>query len=362
MPTAHVDLGALRQNLELIRRRLEPGCRTLAAVKADAYGHGAVAVARALEAAGVEWFGVATPAEALELRAGGVGARILLLGPALAGIAELVDAEVDLTVGDESAIEAIRRSRAPGSARVHLKVDTGMGRLGKPPAGALELARALAGDSRFELAAVWTHFAAADEADRSFTERQLAAFEVLLDDLESLSLRPPIAHAANSAGLLAFPQSHYQLVRPGIALYGYPPSEALRALEPGLQPVMTVSAPVTFVKRVPAGTPVSYGASWRAPTETTVATVRFGYADGYPRILANRGWARLHGRRVPVAGRVCMDQLMIDVGDLDVAPGDRVTLFGPDGPTADDLGSLASTVSYEILTSVSGRVARSYSD
>jgi alanine racemase len=362
MPVANIDLTALRHNLELLRARLAPDCQTMAAVKADAYGHGALPVARALEAAGVEWFGVATPAEALELRAGGVGARILLLGPALAGIAELVDAEVDLTVADESSVAAIRCSGAPGRARVHLKVDTGMGRLGKPPAGALALARELAGDSRFELVAVWTHFAAADEADRSFTEAQLEAFAGLLDELERSSLRPPIAHAANSAGLLAYPESHFQLVRPGIALYGYSPSEALRALEPGLRPVMTLSAPVTFVKRVAAGTPVSYGASWRAPAETTVATVRFGYADGYPRILANRGWAMLAGRGVPVAGRICMDQLMIDVGDLEVAPGDRVTLFGPGGPTAEDLGSLASTVSYEILTSVSARVARSYSD
>jgi alanine racemase len=362
MPVAHIDLKALRHNLELLRARLAPGCQTMAAVKADAYGHGALPVARSLESAGVGWFGVATPSEALELRSGGIEGGVLLLGPALASLAELVEAGIDLTVADERSLAAIRSSGAPGRARVHLKVDTGMGRLGRPPAGALELARELADDSRVELVAVWTHFASADEADRSFTEGQLEAFAGLLAELERESLRPPIAHTANSAALLAYPESHFQLVRPGIALYGYPPSDVLAEIAPGLRPVMTVSAPITFVKRVSPGTSISYGGAWKAPTETTVATVRFGYADGYPRVLANRGWAGLNGDRLPIAGRICMDQLMLDAGELVVAPGERVTLIGPGGPDADELGSLASTVSYEILTSISRRVARTYSD
>lgn len=361
MATANIDFTALRHNLELLRRRLQPGCEVLAAVKAGAYGHGAVPVARELESAGVAWFGVATPGEALELRQGGVDGRILLLGPVYEGLAELVEAKVDLTVPNRPALDAISRSGATG-VRVHLKVDTGMGRIGLPPRGALELARELAAEARVDFQGIFTHFARADEPERSFTGRQIADFEELLALLERESIRPPLAHACNSAGLLAYPEACYQLARPGIALYGYPPSSELAHLEPGLKPVMTLSAPVTFVKRVAAGASVSYGGSWTAPRETTVATVRCGYADGYPRLLANKGWASLGGRRVPVAGRVCMDQLMLDVGDLEVEPGERVILFGPDGPRADELGELASTVSYEMLTSVSARVARLYSD
>ncbi|MEX2535391.1 MAG: alanine racemase [Trueperaceae bacterium] len=363
MPVAHIDLAVLRHNLELLRTRLGGGCQVLAAVKAGAYGHGTMPVARALEASGVSWFGVATPAEALELRRDGVRGEVLLFGPAFGGgIAELVEADVILTIANVESLEAIRRSGAPGRSRVHLKADTGMGRLGYPPDGALKLAREVDNDPLVELEGVWTHFAKADEADRTFTEAQISSFEGFLATLEREGIVAPVAHACNSAGLLAYPAAHYELVRPGIALYGYPPGYALAGHEPGLTPVMTITAPVTFLKRVREGTPVSYGATWRAPRDTTIATVRFGYADGYPRLLGNRGWATLHGSRVPVAGRICMDQLMLDVGDLEVSPGDRVTLLGPKGPTAAELGKLAETISYEMLTSVSPRVERVYSD
>lgn len=359
MPTAHVDLAALRHNLELLRSRLRTPCRVLAAVKANAYGHGAKGVAVALQDAGVDWFGVATPTEAFELREAGVRGRILLFGPSYRQVAELVAAEIDLTVADRASLEAIRASGA-GGARVHLKVDTGMGRLGERTTEALELARRIADDRRLDLKAVWTHFASADEPQPDFTRGQIEEFDEFRQRLERESLLPPLSHACNSAGLLAHPEAHYQLVRPGIALYGYAPSEHLAHQCPDLRQVMSVSAPITFVKRVSEGTPISYGATWRAPRATTIATVRFGYADGFPRLLGNRGWASLGGVRVEVVGRVCMDQLMLDVGDLQPLPGDRVTLFGPGGPGADEVGELAETVSYEILTSVSPRVTRSY--
>ena len=359
MPVAQVDLNSLRNNYELLRKRLSPGSRLLAAVKANGYGHGAVAVAKALETSGCDWFGVATPEEALELRAGGVEGNILLFGPAYERIAELREADVTLTIPGPEALEAVRSSGI-GGARVHLKVDTGMGRQGLPPAGALELARELDREPSVSLEGVWTHFAKADEADRSFTERQVELFDSLLGELEREGLRPPLAHACNSAGLLAYPDAHYEMARPGISLYGYPPSDGMSALEPGLVPVMTLSAPVTFVKRVAPGTTLSYGATWTAERETTIATLRIGYADGYPRIVGNRAWVRIGGRDATVAGRVCMDQLMVDVGDLDVRPGDRAILFGPDGPTAAEIGALAGTVSYEMLTSVSPRVRREY--
>ncbi|HEX7004836.1 MAG TPA: alanine racemase [Trueperaceae bacterium] len=359
MPVAHVDLDALRSNFDLLRGRLSPACRVLAAVKADGYGHGAVAVARELEAAGCDWFGVATTEEALELRQGGVEGRILLFGPVFNRIPELVAADVALTVPGFEALEAVRASGVSG-ARLHLKVDTGMGRLGHPPAEALELARQLDREPGVILEGVWTHFARADELDRTFTGTQIELFASFLDELQREGLRPELAHACNSAGLLAYPEAHFEMGRPGISLYGYPPDEVMTDLAPTLKPVMTVTAPVTFVKRVPAGTSLSYGGSWTAERETTIATVRIGYADGYPRVVGNRASASIRGELVKVAGRVCMDQLMIDVGDLDLQPGERVTLFGPEGPTAAELGSLAGTVSYEILTSVGPRVKREY--
>lgn len=360
MPTAHIDLAALRNNLGLLRSRLAPECRLLAAVKANGYGHGACEVARSLEESGVEWFGVATPQEALELRRSGLSGNILLFGPTSGEVAELVDAGVSLTVPGVEALEALSRADLPARARVHLKVDTGMGRLGYGPEGALELAREIDRVKKVELEGVYSHFARADEADRTFTAHQISLFEELLASLQREGIRPGIAHACNSAGLLTYPAAHYDMVRPGISLYGYSPGNALP--EPGLTPVMTLTAPVTFVKRVREGTPVSYGGTWRAPRETTVATIRFGYADGYPRLLGNRGWAMLNGKRVAVAGRVCMDQLMLDVGDLEVSPGDRATLFGPEGPTAAEIGSLIDTISYEMLTSVASRVERVYSN
>ena len=362
MPTAHIDLNALRHNVDLLRARLGPGCLMLAAVKANAYGHGATTVALALEAHGVQWFGVATPEEALELRGVGVQGGILMLGPVFDRIGELVEADVSLTIPSREALEAVRRSGSAGRPRVQLKVDTGMGRLGGRPEEALVLARELHREPLVSLEGVWTHFARADEKDRTFTERQIELFETLLRNLEREGTRPPLAHACNSAGLLAYPEAHFDLVRPGISLYGYPPDEAMAEVEPGLRPVMTVTAPVTFVKRVQPGTTLSYGASWIAEKETTIATVRIGYADGYPRIVGNRAWAQVNGERAQVAGRVCMDQLMLDVGDTDVLPGDRATLFGPAGPTAAQLGALAGTVSYEMLTSVAARVKREYSD
>lgn len=358
MPRADVSLDALAANLALLRAPLPPATAVLAAVKADAYGHGMLPVARRLAAEGVGWFGLATPEEALELVGAGVPGRALLFSPAFARLPELAEAGVRLTVADEASLAALAGADLPVPARVHLKADTGMGRLGLPPAEARALARRIDRTPGLELEGVWTHFACADEPERERTERQLAAFEELLAGLETDGLRPPLAHAANSAGTIAFPEAAFDLVRPGIALYGYAPGPGARRA--GLRPAMTVSAPVTFVKEVRPGRTVSYGATWSPARPTRVATVRYGYADGYPRGLSNRGWAVRGGRRLPVVGRVCMDQLLLDVGDAELEPGDRVTLLGPDGPRADELAALVGTISYELLTAVGRRVPRCY--
>jgi alanine racemase len=357
---AEVDLAALGRNLTRIRERLAPDVGVLAAVKANGYGHGAVRVAQHLTTLGVDRFGVATAEEALELRAGGVVGEILLFGPA-SRTDELIEAGVSLTITDAPSLERIVRSGATGPAQVQLKVDTGMGRLGLPAEAAAAVARAADAAPGVELTGVWTHFARSDEPASGATEAQLKSFERLLELLRADGIDPPLVHAANSAGIFCFPQSHYRLVRPGIALYGYHSSPEAQALSPTLEPALTLRAPVTFVKRVHAGAPVSYGALWRAPHDTTVATLRIGYADGYPRQLSNRGVAQLHGREVAIAGRVCMDQLLLDVGDLEVAVGDRAVLFGPEGPDGEALADTIGTISYELLVRLSPRVARVYS-
>lgn len=358
MPRADVSLDAIAHNLALLRAPLPPTTAVLAALKADAYGHGAIPVARRLVEEGVGWFGLATPEEALELHHAGLPGRTLLFSPAFARLGELAEAGVALTVTDERSLEALRRSGPAAPVRVHLKVDTGMGRLGLRPPEARALARRVADTPGLELEGVYTHLARADEEDRGPSGAQLAAFEELLAGLERDGIRPPLAHAANSAGTIAYPEARHDLVRLGIALYGYAPGPGARL--PGLIPALTLTAPVTFVKEVRPGERVSYGGTWSPERPTRVATVRYGYADGYPRLLSNRGWATRGGRRLPVAGRVCMDQLMLDVGEEELEPGDRVTLLGPDGPRADELASRIGTISYELLTAVGRRVARRY--
>lgn len=361
-PTAEIDLDAIAHNLSRLKARLSAGADVMAAVKADAYGHGIVEVSRTLAQLGVKWFGVATPEEALALRNGGVPGEILLLSPLLhrASITELAAADVALTVADLEGLALIRAADLPGGAKLHLKVDTGMGRLGLPPQAAVEVARQAARDGRIEPQGVWTHLADSDDPDRWRTEKQIDDFETALALLDADGLLPPLRHASNSAGIIAYPRAHYDLVRAGICLYGYYPSDHIAALEPGLKPVMTLSAPVTFVKQVEAGTTLSYAGLWHAPARTRVATVRIGYADGYPRSLTGKTWVNFGEEQLPVVGRICMDQLLVDIGDTDVNVGDRVTLWGSEGPSAEYLARSLGTVSYELLTGVGTRIRRVY--
>jgi alanine racemase len=361
MATAIIDLAALEDNLASVQRLLQPGTSVLAPVKADAYGHGAVRTASVLQDRGVNWFGVSTADELLELRNGGISGDILLLTPALGSLPELAAADAVFTVADDSGLDRLKAARLPRGTRVHLKVDTGMGRLGLPPQQAAQLARRVDRTPELILEGVWTHFSSAEETTRSTTLQQLERFEEFTGLLRRDGIEPPLRHCSNSAALLAFPEAAFELVRPGILLYGYPPADAL-PLPAGLQlrPLLSLLAPVVMSKRVAAGTMLSYNQRWQAARDTNVLTVRCGYADGYRRTLGNLAWAALRGQRLAVAGQVAMDQLLLDAGDLQVEPGELVTLLGGAGPDAAELGALAGTNAYDVLVSLSRRVVRQY--
>jgi alanine racemase len=364
---AVVDLDAVRHNVALLAgSAAASGAATMAVVKADGYGHGAATVGRAALSAGAGWLGVATLEEALDLRSAGISAPVLSwLHVPDEEFAPAVAAGVDLSVSSREHLAAVLAgaARAGRQARLHLKADTGLGRNGAPPAewpGLVEDAVAAADAGRAEIVGVWSHLAQADEPAHPTQDVQVAA---LADAVRLVRGRgvEPLRHLANSAATMTRPDLHLDLVRPGIAVYGLDPI-AQPDVSP-LRPAMTLRGRVALVKRVPAGHGVSYGHEWAAPAPTVLALVPLGYADGVPRRMNNGGRmrVRLHGEIRPVVGRVCMDQVVVDCGGLDVRTGDTVELFGTGaggGPTAREWADEIGTIHYEIVTGVHGRVRR----
>jgi alanine racemase len=364
---AEVDLGALRQNLQLAQARSAPA-ELLAVVKANAYGHGAVPVARTLEAAGVAWLGVALVEEGVELREAGVKSRILVLGGAYDGGYEaLVEHRLTPVVfrTEHLAGLALAARRTGKRVAAHLKLDTGMGRIGVLPDG---LSAFLEEAERFPevaLEGLLSHFANADLANAELTVRQVSRFREALAQMRSRGTEPALRHLSNSAGVLSLPEVRdgvaLNLVRPGLMLYGVSPAPSF--IEPGqLRPVLSWRTAVTHVKQVPVGTPVSYGSTWTARRPSTIATLPVGYADGYSRRFSNQAQVLVRGQRAGVAGRVCMDMTLVDVTDIPgVAVGDEVVLLGSQGKetlTADALAEWEGTIPYEVLCGVGARVPR----
>ncbi|WP_341717598.1 alanine racemase [Micromonospora sp. FIMYZ51] len=360
-----VDLDAIRENVSGICAGTS--AEVMAVVKGDGYGHGMIPAARAALDAGAAWLGVCTLDEALTLRAAGIDAPVLawLLAPGLplhTGVAADVDLGVaSLTQLDEM-VEASRRAERP--ARLHLKIDTGLARGGATVAdwpALLDAAAKAQADGLVEVVGVWSHFVYADMPGHPTTDRQLAVFHEGLAMVERAGLRPRYRHLANSAATLTRPDTHFDLVRPGLAVYGLSP---VAGETYGLRPAMTARARVMLTKRVPAGSGVSYGHTYTTEGEANLAVVPLGYADGVPRHASNAGPVLLGGRRRIISGRVCMDQFVLDCGDDPVAAGDVVTLFGDgsDGaPTADDWAEAVDTINYEIVTRFgSTRVPRIY--
>lgn len=359
---AVVDLGAIRANTARIKEKIGPRCKLMAVVKADGYGHGAVPVTQAVLAGGADYLAVTRPEEGRSLRASGVRCPILIFGLIEPSEAEQVVAlGLSQTVATLELAEALDRAafRQGCKAVVHMKVDTGMGRIGAQPEDALPLARALSRLPHLELEGLFSHFAAADTLDKRYSLEQMEKFERVLTALRTEGIEVPLKHFANSAATLDLPDSYYDMVRPGLLLYGvYPTAEVQRSIP--LSPAMALTTRVMAVKRVPAGSSISYGCTFTATRETLVATLPVGYADGYSRFLSNKAEVMLRGRRVPQIGTICMDLTMADVSSLgDVQAGEEVLLFGP-GLPVDELAAKIGTISYEILCAIGKQVPRLY--
>ena len=364
-----VDLSAIAHNIGVLSARARPA-RLMAVVKADAYGHGAVAVAETAVAAGAECLAVALVQEGVELRHAGIEAPILVLSEQpLSQISDIVSHGLIATAYSVAYIEALEeqaQQRNTIGQGVHLKIDTGMNRVGVHPSQALgQATRIAAGSPWLSLDGVYTHFASADDVDATFTHVQLERFDAALEEIRRAGISVGTVHAANSAATLSLPESRRDMVRTGIAVYGIPPSDALSGACPELRPALTLKADVSFVKRVAAGEGVSYGSRYRPTVETTIATVPIGYADGIARRAASVGMEVLiRGRRHRIVGVVTMDQLMVDVGDEDVAIGDEVVLIGSQGDgtiTAQEVAHRLGTIGYEVVCMLSARLPRIHS-
>ena len=360
-----IDLDAVAYNLEVMRKRVG-GAMVCGVVKANAYGHGMLEVARKLEEAGIDYLGVADVTEALELRRAGIVSPILAwLHDPHEMFVEAVNEGIELGLANEDHLARVAAAAEITGrlARVHLKVDTGLNRNGASAAeweGVLRQARALVAEGFIQVVGIFSHLSSTGEAEDL---AQIARFEAAVDLAREYGIKFELRHLTASDGSLNYPQAHYEMVRVGVALYGLSPFADHHSKEYGLRPAMTATAHVTQVKRVPAGEVVSYGYLHRTKTETTLALVPVGYAEGLPRDASGKASVSIHGKTYPISSRIAMDQFVIDVGDDDVTAGDLVTIFGDPAagvPSADDLAEAANTINYEIVTRMGGRFKRTY--
>lgn len=360
-----VDLGALEFNYRQIKKRVPEGTKVLAVVKADAYGHGAIPISLRLEKLGVEYLGVAISEEGVELRKGGVKAPILVLGGIFGGeVDQIFRFRLTPVIFRKDFLKILSREaeKRGKKVKVHLKVDTGMGRLGVPLSLWPDFLREVRRFPKIETEGILSHFAMTDE-EESFTQSQWRAFQRAIAMAQELGISSQYLHMASSATLTAFPGYAAGLVRPGIMLYGSYPSPTFRSLI-SLKPVMTLKTRIHFLKSVPSGARISYGGTFTTKRESRIATLPIGYADGYSRSLSNHGEVLIHGKRAPVVGKVCMDFIMVDVTEMPrVSVGDEVILIGQQGGeqiTAEEIAEKINSISYEVLCSIGKRVPRIY--
>ena len=359
---AEINLAAIDWNMKHIKALLQPGTRFCPVIKADGYGHGAIALAGEAIANGADYLAVSLLQEGQILRDAGITLPILLLNynpPEMS--AQVVGDNFTQTIYTLEQAQALSGAAVAmnRTARVHVKIDTGMTRLGIRPEEALDFCRAAAALPGLELEGMFTHFATADSFDKTFAREQFANFKAAFTAVRGAGIPLPICHCANSATILDMPEMHLDMVRPGIILYGLEASGETSKPFP-LAPAMHLRGRLSMVKTVPANTPVSYGSTYRTESETQIATVPLGYADGYTRMLSYKAQVLVAGVKVPVVGRICMDQCMADVTGLKVAAGDPVTLFGPKELPADEIAAHLGTINYEVVCMVGKRVPRLY--
>jgi len=364
---AEIDLAAIRYNLRKIRDSVDKDVKILGVVKADAYGHGMSEVSKAITQEGVDYLGVASLDEASELRSIGIKDKIIVLGAILPNEIEgILRFNVVQTVSDLGIAKSISRlaQKKNKKIKIHIKIDTGMGRLGFWHLDAVNFIKEIAKLKNILIEGIFTHFPSAEE-DASFTKKQIKYFDSLIKELQRENINIPLKHTSNSMALIDFKDSHMNMVRPGLIMYGLYPREGLaKRLE--LKPALTLKTKISFMNSVSKGRSISYGRTYITKKDTKIATIPVGYGDGYSRYLSNRGFVLVKGGRAPIVGRVCMDMTMVDVGDFkDIKTGDDVVLIGRQGKeniTAEELAQLTNTIPYEVVCNIGRRVPRIYKD
>lgn len=366
---AKIDLDAARHNLNAVYKLIKPDTKVIAVIKTDGYGHGTIPIATELEP--VEYlygFAVATAEEALQLRRHGIQKPILILGYVFQEhYPQLIEQEIRLTVFTQEMAEQLAKDaqKLNKDVLIHIKIDTGMNRIGmQAKEESVKIIAQIASLPHIIPEGIFTHFARADEADKSAANEQLIQFEQMIKMTEAAGIHIPYRHCANSAGIIDLPQTHMDLVRAGIILYGLWPSEEVQKERIDLQPVLELLSHVAYVKQLEAGKSISYGGTYTTKKTQTIATIPAGYGDGYPRSLSNQGYVLIHGKKAPIVGRVCMDQFMVDVTDIpQVKTGDKVVLVGKDGEeviTLETLAQLSGRFHYEFTCCLSKRIPRVY--
>ena len=367
---AEIDIDALKFNVENIRKITNPKAKIMAVVKADAYGHGYRECCKVLLSCGVDCFAVAMVDEAKELRRIGISAPVLVLGAiAPDEVDEFVENDIIATVFDVRSARALSEAaiRHNKEVKIHIKIDTGMSRLGF--ASGEDNTRVISEIQKISklpgivIDGIFSHFACADEENREYTLMQLNRFLRLTDELAAVGIKIPCRHIANSAGIMMYPEAHLDMVRAGVILYGYHPSEEVDKTRLPLKPVMTLKSHIAYIKETEAGTGVSYGKTYITDKKTKIATIPIGYADGYLRCLSHKAKIETGGTLCDVIGRICMDQCMIDVTNVNnIDVGDEVIIFGSGQISADDVAALMNTINYEVLCLVSKRIPRIYKE
>lgn len=365
---AEINLDAICNNVKETMKTVGEKVDVLAIIKADAYGHGALRTAKALSEIGITNFGVATTEEAMQLRRNGIDGKILILNYTFdESYVRIIDNAITSTVFEYN--HAKRLNDIAGilgkKADVHIKLDTGMGRVGFVPSEeSFETVRKIYNLENIDVSGIYTHFACADMEDKAMTYKQIEKFDSFCKKLEDKGIRIPVKHLCNSAGIMEFPSAYANMVRNGIITYGLYPSDEVDKTKISLTPAMSIKSHVVYVKDVPADFTVSYGATYVTDKPTKIATIPIGYADGYPRNLSNKGRVIIKGKSAPIIGRVCMDQMMVDVtGIEDVIQGDVVTIVGKDGDeniTVEELANMSGSFNYEFVCNISKRVPRVY--